>query len=133
MVSPRFLRFCAQPSCVHKNLCNPSQSCRSWVEAPPERKGKRLLVKRKTMDKNMKQINCQRLSNAAEESHSFPRLSSVAIRFCLALLEWPNAAEGFEQSLAVSVARQRRSYVPTLCLGRWLCPRATIQKMKILI
>ena len=39
------------------------------------------------------------------------------VRFCLALLEWPNAAEGFEQSLAVSVARQRRSYVPTLCLG----------------
>lgn len=72
------------------------------------------------MDKNIKQINCQHLSNAAEESHSFPRLSSVAIRFCLALLEWPNAAEGFEQSLAVSVARQRRSYVPTLSLGRWV-------------
>lgn len=130
MVSPRFLPFCAQPSCVHMNLSNPSQSCQSWVEAPQKQNGKRLLVKRKhrkTMNKNMKKISCQHLSNAAEESHSFPRFSSVAIRFCLALLEWPNAAEGFEQSLAVSVARQRRSYVPTLYLGRWLCLRATIQ------
>lgn len=41
--------------------------------------------------------------------------------FSLALLEWPNAAEGFEQSLAVSVARQRRSYVPTLSYLAGLC------------
>ena len=47
---------------------------------------------------------------------------SVAIRrslrrFSLALLEWPLAAKGFEESLQVSVERQRRSYVPTLSLG----------------
>ena len=46
-----------------------------------------------------------------------PPVEFSSLRFSLALLEWPNAAEGFEQSLAVSVARQRRSYVPTLRPG----------------
>ncbi|CAK9023892.1 Tetratricopeptide repeat protein 39A (TPR repeat protein 39A) [Durusdinium trenchii] len=41
--------------------------------------------------------------------------------FSLALLEWPEAASGFEESLAVSVARQRRSYVPTLSYLAGLC------------
>lgn len=52
------------------------------------------------------------------DSHGQPPVESSSLRFSLALLEWPNAAEGFEQSLAVSVARQRRSYVPTLQPGK---------------
>lgn len=39
----------------------------------------------------------------------------------LALLDWENAAVGFERSLAVSVAKQRRSYVPLLSYLAGLC------------
>ncbi|CAJ1334896.1 unnamed protein product [Effrenium voratum] len=41
--------------------------------------------------------------------------------FSLALLDWPSAAQGFEQSLQVSVQKQRRSYVPTLSYLAGLC------------
>jgi hypothetical protein len=58
------------------------------------------------------------LATATVGKHGQPPVESSSLRFSLALLEWPNAAEGFEQSLAVSVARQRRSYVPTLQPGK---------------